>query len=156
MNHFFEDTHGGAGIRRVIASILALPKVLSAYLGHFSASWKGAVFSVEKEIDMYKVSVMYPNQKGSRFDLDYYCTTHMALVEKHLKPFGLLRAEVLRGISGGGGQPAPYVCIGNLYFDSADGYEKGGAASGGVLRADIPNFTDVTPVRQISEVLTIG
>ena len=109
-----------------------------------------------KEIGMYKVSVMYPNQKGSRFDLEYYRTTHMALVEKHMKPFGLLRTEVLRGISGGGGQPAPYVCIGNLYFDSADGYEKGGAASGGVLRADIPNFTDVTPTRQISEVLTIG
>jgi uncharacterized protein (TIGR02118 family) len=105
---------------------------------------------------MYKVSVMYPNQKGSRFDLEYYRTTHMALVEKHMKPFGLLRAEVLRGISGGGGQPAPYACIGNLYFDSPDGYEKGGATSGGVLRADIPNFTDVTPIRQISEVVTIG
>jgi uncharacterized protein (TIGR02118 family) len=109
-----------------------------------------------KEMGMYKVSVMYPNQKGSRFDLEYYRTTHMALVEKHMKPFGLLRAEVLRGISGGGGQPAPYICIGNLYFDSADGYEKAGAASGGALRADIPNFTDVTPVRQISEVLTVG
>ena len=75
---------------------------------------------------MFKVSVMYPNQKDSHFDLEYYRTKHMALVEKHMKPFGLLRTEVLRGISGGGGQPAPYVCIGNLYFDSADGYEKGG------------------------------
>jgi hypothetical protein len=41
-------------------------------------------------------------------------------------------------------------------FDSADGYEKGGAASGGVLRADIPNFTNVAPIRQISEILTVG
>jgi len=99
---------------------------------------------------------MYPNQIGSRFDLEYYRTTHMALVEKHMKPFGLRRAEVLRGISGGGVQPAPYLCIGNLYFDSADAYEKGGVASGGVLRVDIPNFTDVALIRQISEVLTIG
>lgn len=105
---------------------------------------------------MYKVSVMYPNQKDGHFDLEYYRTKHMALVEKHMKPFGLLRTEVLRGISGGGGQPAPYVCIGNLYFDSAEGYEKGGAASGGVLRADIPNFTNVAPIRQISEILTVG
>jgi uncharacterized protein (TIGR02118 family) len=105
---------------------------------------------------MYKVNVMYPNQKDSHFDLEYYRTKHMALVEKHLKPFGLLRTEVLRGLSGGGGQPAPYVCIGNLYFDSADGYEKGVAASGGVLRADISNFTDVAPIRQISEILTVG
>jgi hypothetical protein len=53
------------------------------------------------------------------------------------------------------GQPAPYVCIGNLYFDAADGYENGGAASGSALRADIPNFTNVAPIRQISEILTV-
>jgi uncharacterized protein (TIGR02118 family) len=105
---------------------------------------------------MYKVSVMYPNQKDGHFDFEYYRTKHMALVEKYLKPFGLLQTEVLRGISGGGDQPAPYICIGNLYFDSVDGYEKGGAASGGALRADIPNFTDVAPIRQISEILTVG
>jgi len=102
---------------------------------------------------MFKVSVMYPNQEGAQFDLDYYRTKHMDLVVRFLKPFGLVRTEVLRGISGGGGQPAPYICIGNLYFDTADGYEKGAAASGGALRSDIPNFTNVTPVRQISEVL---
>jgi uncharacterized protein (TIGR02118 family) len=103
---------------------------------------------------MFKVSVMYPSQEGARFDLDYYRTKHMDLVVRFLKPFGLVRTEVLRGISGGGGQPAPYICIGNLYFDTADGYEKGAAASGGALRSDIPNFTNVTPVRQISEVVT--
>jgi len=102
---------------------------------------------------MFKVSVMYPNQEGAQFDLDYYRTKHMDLVVRFLKPFGLVRTEVLRGISGGGGQPAPYICIGNLYFDTADGYEKGAAASGGALRGDIPNFTNVIPVRQISEVL---
>ena len=102
---------------------------------------------------MYKVSVMYPNRDGGRFDLEYYRTTHMDLVAKHLKPFGLVRTEVLRGISGGG-QPAPYICIGSLYFETVDGYEKGIAASGGTLRGDIPNFTDLSPVRQISEVLT--
>ena len=102
---------------------------------------------------MFKVSVMYPSQEGARFDLDYYRTKHMDLVVRFLKPFGLVRTEVLRGISGGGGRPAPYICIGNLYFDTADGYEKGSAASGGALRSDIPNFTNVTPVRQISEVV---
>jgi uncharacterized protein (TIGR02118 family) len=103
---------------------------------------------------MFKVSVMYPNQPGARFDIDYYRTRHMELVTRHLKPFGLVRTEVLRGVSGGAGQPAPYICIGGLYFETADGYERGIAASGGELRGDIPNFTDVAPVRQISEVVT--
>ncbi|MEJ5358259.1 MAG: EthD family reductase [Desulfobacterales bacterium] len=102
---------------------------------------------------MYKVSVMYPHREGARFDLDYYRTTHMDLVFRLLKPFGLVRTEVLRGLSGGEGKPAPYVCIGNLYFETADGYEKGVAASGGALRGDIPNFTDIAPIRQISEVV---
>ena len=74
---------------------------------------------------MFKVSVMYPNQAGARFDLAYYRTTHMELVRRHMQAFGLVRTEVLKGLSGGGGQPAPYVCIGNLYFETADGYEKG-------------------------------
>lgn len=102
---------------------------------------------------MFKVSVMYPNQPGARFDVNYYCTKHMELVRKHMQPFGLVRTEVLKGVSGTAGQPAPYICIGNLYFETADGYERGIAASGGALRADIPNFTDVPPVRQVSEIL---
>lgn len=102
---------------------------------------------------MFKVSVMYPNQAGARFDLAYYRTTHMDLVRKHLQAFGLVKTEVLKGLSGGGGQPAPYVCIGNLYFETVEGYEKGVAASGGAIRADIAKFTDLTPVRQISEVV---
>ena len=102
---------------------------------------------------MFKYSVMYPNEKGAKFDFDYYKTTHMDLVQKHLKSFGLAKTGVDKGISGGGDQPAPYVCIGHLYFESRDGYEKGLAEAGPVLRGDVPNFTNVTPIRQISEIL---
>ena len=102
---------------------------------------------------MYRVSIMYPNQKGARFDINYYKTTHMDLVKKHLQLFGLIKADVEKGISGGGDQPAPYVCIGNLYFDSPDGYDRGIVEAGAILRGDIANFTDTTPIRQISEIL---
>jgi len=102
---------------------------------------------------MFKISIMYPNEGGGKFDLDYYRTTHMELVKKHLKPFGLIRTDVDKGISAGGDQPAPYICVGNLYFDSQDGYDRGIAEAGPLLRGDIPNFTNVTPIRQISEIL---
>ena len=102
---------------------------------------------------MYKVCVMYPNQKDARFDFNYYQTKHMDLVKKHLQPFGLIKTGVDKGISGGGDQPAPYICIGNLYFESRDGYDRGISQAGAILRGDISNFTDVTPVRQISEIL---
>ncbi len=102
---------------------------------------------------MVKIGVMYPNQEGARFDFDYYRTTHMDLVKKHLSRFGLVKTGVDRGVSGGGDQPAPYLCIGHLYFESLDRYEKGLVEAAPVLRGDIPNFTNVTPVRQISEIL---
>jgi uncharacterized protein (TIGR02118 family) len=76
----------------------------------------------------------------------------MELVKKLLKPFGLIKTEVDRGISGGGKLSAPYVCIGHLYFDSPDGYDRGVAEKGSIIRGDIPNFTNVTPIRQISEI----
>ena len=102
---------------------------------------------------MFRVSVMYPNREDARFDVNYYRTNHFALVKKLLTPFGLIKMEVDSGISGGGGQPAPYICVGQLYFDTKDGYDRGAAEVGPTLRGDIPNFTNVTPVRQISEIL---
>jgi uncharacterized protein (TIGR02118 family) len=102
---------------------------------------------------MFRVSIMYPHQKGTRFDLNYYRTKHMELVKNLLTPFGLIKAEVDRGVSGGGEQQPPYICTGHLYFDAQDGYDKGVAAIGATLRGDIPNFTDVAPVRQISEIM---
>ena len=102
---------------------------------------------------MFRVSVMYPNQEGVQFDIVYYRTKHMELVKNLLKPFGLIKTEVDRGASGGGNLPAPYVCVGHLYFDSQDGYDRGVAEKGPIMRGDIPHFTNATPIRQISEIL---
>ena len=102
---------------------------------------------------MFKVSVMYPYEKGARFDFDYYRTKHMELVHKHLKPFGLIKTGVDKGISGGGDAPPLYICMGHLYFETPEGYDKGIAHGGPILRGDIPNFTALKPVRLISEVL---
>ncbi len=102
---------------------------------------------------MYKVSIMYPNDQGATFDFEYYRSTHSKLVEEHLKPFGLVKFGIDKGISGGGDQPAPYICIGHLYFETREGYDRGIAEVGSLLRADIPNFTNTTPLRQINEIL---
>jgi len=85
---------------------------------------------------MFRVSVMYPNQEGVKFDIFYYRTKHMELVKNLLKPFGLIKTEVDRGVSGGGNLSAPYVCVGHLYFDSRDGYDgewpRTGRSSGAI------------------------
>jgi uncharacterized protein (TIGR02118 family) len=97
---------------------------------------------------------MYPNQEGGTFNHDYYRDTHMALVREHLGPHGLVKIGIEKGLGGGGeGEQPPYMCIGSLYFDSEEQYRTAMGAVGTVLRDDIPNFTNVTPVRQINEVV---
>ncbi len=101
---------------------------------------------------MIKINVMYPNGEGSTFDLEYYRKTHIPLVEERLTPFGLIKTEITRGIAGGApGSPPPFHCIGVLYFNSAEEYHNGIAAHGPELRGDVPNFTNISPVRLVTE-----
>src|SRR5260370_298801 len=50
---------------------------------------------------MIRISVLYPAGEGKKFDYDYYKNKHMILVAERLKPFGLIRTAVDRGIAGG-------------------------------------------------------
>ena len=103
---------------------------------------------------MFKVSVMYPNIEGALFNCEYYLKTHIKLVEKNMKSFGLVKTEVEKGLPDGEGHPPIYICVGHLYFDKIDGYIRGIAEKGSILRGDIANFTNISPVRQFSEILT--
>jgi len=102
---------------------------------------------------LIKVSVFYPSEEGKTFDLDYYITNHVPLVSKAL-------GEALKGASydkglGGAAQnsPAEYVAMASLYFNSMEEFGKAFEAGAPVLMADLPNFTDIEPVIQISEVV---
>jgi uncharacterized protein (TIGR02118 family) len=101
---------------------------------------------------MIKVSVMYPSGPGSRFDIDYYVRSHMPMVQRRLGA-PLQRMAVEHGLAGGApGAPPPYLAMGHLYFDSVEAFEKAFAPNAEPIMADIPNYTNTTPVIQISEV----
>jgi uncharacterized protein (TIGR02118 family) len=103
---------------------------------------------------MIRVSVLYPNT-GGKFDLDYYVNKHIPLVHKLLDSFGLVRAEVDKGIGTvKPGAPAPFLVVGHLVFSSMEEMLKGLQAHDPKLAADLPNFTDIMPQFQISEILT--
>jgi uncharacterized protein (TIGR02118 family) len=103
---------------------------------------------------MVRISVLYPNEAGKKFDTDYYKNRHMALVTERLRSFGLIRTEVDKGLAGGGpGAPAPYVAIGHVYFNSVQDFQKGMGTHGKEIMADIPNYTNINPIIQISEVI---
>jgi uncharacterized protein (TIGR02118 family) len=101
---------------------------------------------------MVCVSVFYPNDAGKKFDHDYYAAKHMPLVMDRLKSSGLIRYEIDRGVGGGApGAPAPFVCVGRLYFNSPEGFQEGLRSHGPEIMADVANYTDLSPSIQVSE-----
>ncbi|HBH03070.1 MAG: ethyl tert-butyl ether degradation protein EthD [Candidatus Rokubacteria bacterium RBG_16_73_20] len=104
---------------------------------------------------MVRISVLYPSGEGKKFDVDYYVKKHMPLVRERMGTLGLRRIEVDRGLAGGApGAPAPFACVGHLYFDTVEAFQQAIAPHGKELFADVPNFTNIAPQVQISEVLS--
>ena len=74
---------------------------------------------------MIKVSVMYPNTPGARFDHAYYRDKHMPLVKTRMGD-ACRYYTVDKGIAGGGpGEPATYVGMCHLFCDSVETFQAG-------------------------------
>ena len=100
---------------------------------------------------MIRVSVLYPAGDGKRFDHRYYSDTHMPMAARLLDA---VRHETDRGISAfPADMPATYVAIGHFYFHSLEDFHTRFAANVRQIVADVPNYTDITPTMQISEIL---
>ena len=101
---------------------------------------------------MIKVSVFYPNEEGKKFDMEYYLAKHGALLQQKLGP-ALKGVAVEQGLGGAApGSPATYIAMGHLYFDSVEAFQTAFGPHSESIMGDIPNFTDIQPTVQISEV----
>ena len=101
---------------------------------------------------MIKVTVMYPNGPGAKFDMNYYVKKHMPMVQQRCgAACKSISAE--GGIGGGApGSSAPYIAVGQLTFDSVAAFQQAFGAHAAGIMADIPNYTNTTPVVQVGEV----
>ena len=101
---------------------------------------------------MIKVSVMYANQPGKTFDMDYYLRSHMPMVKARLGN-ACKGMSVDEGLGGGAPDaPAAYTAIGHILFDSVESFQAAMAQHSAEFMADIPNYTAIEPVIQVSEV----
>ena len=101
---------------------------------------------------MIKVSIFYPNEDGKKFDMDYYVNTHIPMIQEKIGE-ALKGGAVDQGLGGAEpGSPATYVAIGHLLFDSVEAFQSSFGPHAGAIMADIPNYTDIQPTIQISEV----
>ena len=103
---------------------------------------------------MIRVTVAYPNESGKKFDWDYFLNTHGPLLNKLLGSRGLTKFEVDKGVSGSDpSAPAPFVAIAHLTFNTVEEVHEGFKAAGREIMGDIPNYTDIKPTFQISEIV---
>lgn len=101
---------------------------------------------------MIKVSVFYPNGDGASFDLDYYLDRHIPMVSEALGP-ACKSLSVDAGVAGGtSGEPAPYVAMTHLLFESVETVQAVLASHAEKIFSDTPNFTNLQPIFQISVV----
>jgi uncharacterized protein (TIGR02118 family) len=102
---------------------------------------------------MIKVSVMYPNGPDAHFDEAYYRDRHMPMVKdlmgEHCKSYAVDRAIT----SGSPEANAPYIAMGHLFCESVEAFQASFGPHTKAIMADIPNYTNQTPVIQISDVL---
>jgi uncharacterized protein (TIGR02118 family) len=102
---------------------------------------------------MIKVSVMYPNSPGAKFDHDYYRTKHLPLIKSRMGA-ALKYYTIDKGLAGRAADaPAAYVAMCHLLCDSVEAYQSSFGPYSQEIGGDIHNFTDVTPIVQISGVV---
>lgn len=104
---------------------------------------------------MIKISILYPNNKGSRFDVSYYVETHMPMSIKLLSTYqGFNGVSVEHGLGGTvpGSEPT-YIAMCHFLFNSVEDFLAAFMPNAEVLQGDMPNYTDIEPVIQFNEVL---
>ena len=93
---------------------------------------------------MIRMSVLYPGGEDAKFDHDYYKETHIPLCCSTWN----VGAEIDKGING------PNVAAVHFFFESLEQMQSSMAvpATADVM-ADVVNYTNTTPVMQISEIV---
>jgi uncharacterized protein (TIGR02118 family) len=102
---------------------------------------------------MIRVSVLYPNSPGATFDMPYYIDSHMQTLVKGRLGAALKGMEIDHGLGGGmPGAPAPFIAACHMFFDSVEAFQSSFGPHADAILGDIPNYTNVQPTVQVSEV----
>jgi uncharacterized protein (TIGR02118 family) len=103
---------------------------------------------------MIRLTAIYPATEGQTFDDAYFFDNHHKLCVARLKPEGMVSCQFDKGLSDAAGGKPPYIAIAHVVFNSIDEFQKAMAKHGQEIMADIPNYSKLQPVMQISEITT--
>ena len=104
---------------------------------------------------MIKVSILYPKKPGSRFDAEYYLKVHMPRAAELLAP-AVKDVSVDIGVSGAVPEAPPaFWAIAGFTCESIEAFTQVFVPHATELQGDIPNYTDVEPTIQISQLTEV-
>jgi uncharacterized protein (TIGR02118 family) len=99
-----------------------------------------------------QITVMYPRKDGATFIMDYYLATHMPLVEKHWKKYGLKSYSVAQ-LS----PDSPYSVTAVMEWESSEAFSKAQTDDGTKeIMDDVAKFSSEKPVLIAGNVVARG
>lgn len=92
------------------------------------------------------VTVLYPNEPDAKYDIEYYKTHHMSLMEKNIGKYGLVSWSVTTFTPGPDGSAPPYVFGSTVIWSSAAAMKAAFAdESAQQVMQDVANFSNKHP-----------
>lgn len=101
-----------------------------------------------------RISILYPNKAGARFDFDHYTKVHMPMAVDLLSTHPEYRGvTVERAVSGmEANTPPAFTAMCHFLFTSAEAFLEAFVPNAAALQGDMPNYTDIEPIIQFGQV----
>jgi uncharacterized protein (TIGR02118 family) len=101
---------------------------------------------------MITLNVLYPNEEGAKFDMDYYLRSHIPMLKRVLGS-ALKGCIVEQGLGGRDpGTKAQFALLCHLRFDSVESYQRAIGPVAEQIRNDVANYASGAPIIQLSDV----
>ncbi|KFH41638.1 hypothetical protein ACRE_076430 [Hapsidospora chrysogenum ATCC 11550] len=95
----------------------------------------------------YVVTVLYPHREGATFDHKYYLDKHMPLVDRHWKPAGLQKWEIVDFDFSADGKAPQFSVAAVLTWKDEESSKAALAGPGGAeIVGDIVKFSSEQPI----------
>ena len=100
------------------------------------------------------LTVVYPWKDDAKFDFEYYIGKHLPLL-RQLYGSSVGKMEVHKGLRRGDGSPPAFVGGVTVEILSMEAFDTAAREHRPKLIADVPNFSNITPVAQIDELVEV-
>lgn len=101
------------------------------------------------------ITVVFPNDLDANYNIEYYISSHMPLIERHWKKFGVKSWSVTKFTPGLDGNQPLYAFGSTVYWDNnariKEAFESPETAE---IMGDVPNFSNKQPIFLLGRIIT--